>query len=367
MVPGPGPAAELFRRAGYPVHSIPLAAWYYLAHVPRLKPSTRVKHALLAPVTTLALGRLLDRVRPDVVHLNCALLPVAAATVVGRHLPLVWHIREVIPDDDPRARDLLVNAARRATARVAISGAAAGPFRPAGEVRVIHEGVEPAEWWRPDARGTTRTALGIGVEEIVLLYAAGFSPHKGQMEFLEALPEALARVPNLRILMAGDDAAPGWTQRVRRRAAELGLGPGSGRAARIDWLGWRSDLPNLLAACEAALPADVAVFVPTAGEGFGLPLIEAMAAGRALIGPDDPTGREIVTDRVTGCLVRPNDRDALALAIHGAASDPDRRARFGAAARADVERRFTIGAMASAFSEVFEEAARSGSSTRSRL
>lgn len=363
VVPGPGPAADLFRRAGHPVHSIPLAAWYYLAHEPRVKLSTRIKHALLAPVTALALGRLLDRIQPDVVHLNCALLPVAATTVVGRHLPFVWHIREVIPDDDPASRDLLVDAARSATVRVAISGAAAAPFRPAGEVRVIHEGVDPVEWWRPGARGTTRTSLNIADDEVALLYAAGLSRHKGQMEFLEALPAALARVPKLRILMAGGDAEPAWAARVRRRATELGLGPGpgSGSSSRVAWFGWRTDLPDLLAA------ADIAAFIPTAGEGFGLPLIEAMAAGRALIGPLDPTGREIVADQVTGCLVRPGDRDALVAAIHGLANDPERRARFGAAARADVERRFTIGAMASAFGAVFEEAARSGPLSRSRL
>lgn len=374
VLPGPGPLSRTFRGAGFSVRHLPLAAFYYLAHQPRVKLTTRIRHTALAPITRHLLGRLLDRERFDLVHLNTSIIPVCGETAARRGLPVLWHVREVIPPDDPAARRRLLEAARsHASAIVAISAAAAAPFREIGPVRVIHEGVPVDAWWRPAARLPVRQALGAGPDDVVLLYPATLNPYKGQATLLEALPEALRVAPRLVVWFAGGEGRRGERVALQARAARLGV------AGRVRWLGWRDDMPDLMAA------SDLVAFLPVREEGFGLPLIEAMAAGRPVITLDRGPAPEIVAHGRTGFLVGlrgpvadaeeatrkrrsadagletgPEDAAAVAGAVARLALDGAARERVGRAARAEAEQRFDLSRMARAFEEVFERTARRG-------
>jgi glycosyltransferase involved in cell wall biosynthesis len=75
---------------------------------------------------------------------------------------------------------------------------------------------------------------------------------------------------------------------------------------------------------------DLVVHVPEY-EGFGLVLLEAMAAGRALVVNDAPGGMtELVDDGVNGRIVRAGSAEALVDALHALAAEPAERARLGA-------------------------------------
>lgn len=79
------------------------------------------------------------------------------------------------------------------------------------------------------------------------------------------------------------------------------------------------------------------------GDKDGIPvvLMEAMAAGRAVIAGDLPTIRELVDDRESGLLVAPDDSEALAQSIRKLAADPDAMAKLGTAARDKVTAEFS--------------------------
>jgi glycosyltransferase involved in cell wall biosynthesis len=70
--------------------------------------------------------------------------------------------------------------------------------------------------------------------------------------------------------------------------------------------------------------------------------IEALAYGLPVVAANHGGLPEIVRDRTTGILVRPNDPAALAKALRELADDPERRARMGRAAAADVHERFGL-------------------------
>jgi glycosyltransferase involved in cell wall biosynthesis len=70
-------------------------------------------------------------------------------------------------------------------------------------------------------------------------------------------------------------------------------------------------------------------------------LLEALAAGRAVVTTDVPGCRDAVTDGVEGLLVPPRDPDALARALRRLIEDPELRARLGAAGRERAVREFS--------------------------
>jgi glycosyltransferase involved in cell wall biosynthesis len=167
----------------------------------------------------------------------------------------------------------------------------------------------------------------------------------------------LRGAPGLVVWFAGGEGRRGERAALHARAARLGV------STRVRWLGWRDDVPELLAAC------DLVAFLPAREEGFGLPLIEAMAAGRPLITLDRGPAAEIVIPGVTGILVAPRPPGtraedaapaALALAVKNLALDAAARERLGRAARREAEQRFDLPRMARAFEEVFERTARRG-------
>jgi glycosyltransferase involved in cell wall biosynthesis len=87
----------------------------------------------------------------------------------------------------------------------------------------------------------------------------------------------------------------------------------------------------------------VDVFVmPSIWEGFGLVLLEAMAAGRPIVASRVATIPEVVADGETGLLVPAGDPLALADALAQLAEDPDRAARMGEAGRERLRRQFSV-------------------------
>lgn len=109
-----------------------------------------------------------------------------------------------------------------------------------------------------------------------VLYAGGLEAHKNAQLAVAALACAPSDV---RLAMAGP-----WSERRRRRLAARATALGVGE--RIDWLGYVS--ASRLAALRAGA---VAVLVPSRKEGFGLPVLEAMAAGTPALCADIPALR----------------------------------------------------------------------------
>ncbi|HEX4054943.1 MAG TPA: glycosyltransferase family 4 protein [Tepidisphaeraceae bacterium] len=91
---------------------------------------------------------------------------------------------------------------------------------------------------------------------------------------------------------------------------------------------------------EALAGIDVLV-LPSDAEGFGLVLIEAMAAGVPVIGTNVPGIRDVIRDGENGLLVPPRNPQALANAIEKVLSDPSLHEKLSAGGRASVQGRFT--------------------------
>ena len=142
---------------------------------------------------------------------------------------------------------------------------------------------------------------------------------------LDVLLEALARLPNAYLWIAGEGPL---RAELETKAQNLFVKP------RVRFLGWRTDAAALFAACD--------LFVcPSRHEPLGNVVIEAWAQGVPVVAADSAGPAALIRHGETGLLVPVNDAPALARAIRDALADREMARRIGAAGRAAFEARFT--------------------------
>ncbi|HZO07926.1 MAG TPA: glycosyltransferase family 1 protein [Myxococcota bacterium] len=208
---------------------------------------------------------------------------------------------------------VMKRAARDADALIAVSRAARDEICTAlgldpGRFTVVPHGVGAVPRAEPAPDAAVRERLGLGEGRVVLCVAA-VRPHKNQELLVRALPHLPGDVT---VVLAGRHE--GYDQRLRELAAELGV------SERLRLAGYLPD-PELerlwlLAGCAA---------FPTRAEGFGLPVLEAMARGVPVACSDIPVLREVggeVPD-----YFDPADPETAARAIVAALADRERGRR----------------------------------------
>lgn len=158
-----------------------------------------------------------------------------------------------------------------------------------------------------------------GLDGPVVLYPAITYPHKNHRTLVEAFPSVLARHPDAVLVLPGGVG--------RAEAQVLALVEALGIGDRVRRLG-------RVPAADVAGLYDLAsvVAVPSAYEGFGLPAVEAMVHGVALVAADATALPEVVGD--AGLLVDPEDPAAWAAALSDLLADPARQRALGTAGRA---------------------------------
>jgi glycosyltransferase involved in cell wall biosynthesis len=203
-----------------------------------------------------------------------------------------------------------------------------------GPAQVILNGVRfdpPTE-----ARMTIRSELGLG-DAFTLIMVARIDDMKGHDTLLQAAALLREAGQSPALLLVGDGER---RRAMQAMARELGLG------ADARFLGYRRDIPNLLAA------ADLFV-LPSRSEGMPLSVLEAMAAGLPVVATRVGGVPELVSDGVHGLLVSIDDAPALAGAIRRLMSDPASAARMGSAGRDRVNRQFSFDAMLDAYDRIY--------------
>jgi glycosyltransferase involved in cell wall biosynthesis len=266
------------------------------------------------------LVRWLSELAPDVVHVNCLphLRGAAAASELG--LPVVWHVREMLPPG--RRRRWFADRLRsHAGSIVAVSEAVAGWLREeelGSRVVVIYNGVDPPSEL-PDCEAERRR-FGLPLGAIVVGLFSQLVAHKGGLDLVRAAHGAVAEDDRLHFLMAGQ--GPESFKRELRR--EIASGPAAGHVQVVPP---QTDIWGLLAAADlVALPTLWPDPLPRV-------VMEAMAAGKAVVAYENGGVPEMVVDGETGRLCRPGDVEDLAQAIIELTRDETQRKGLGEVGR----------------------------------
>lgn len=219
---------------------------------------------------------------------------------------------------------------------------------PADRIELIPSTVDPARVAPGRARAEVRAELGAAADEVVVLALGALVPRKG----LDVLLAALARL----------DPASRWRLWIggegpeRARLAELARA--AGLAPRVQLLGVRDDVGNLLGA------ADV-FCLPSRAEGLGVAALEAMAAGRPVLATRVGGLADAIVDGRTGRLVEPDDPAALAAVLARWIADPLERERLGRAGPERVAERFLPEQMVRAYRKLYARILEPADSSRS--
>lgn len=298
----------------------------------------------------LRLWRLIRRRRIQIVHVNknpLTLHAIPAAWLAGA--ACVWHVR------NPVRRFGRIGAwlVRHCDALACVSESIAEPFRQAfpqatAKLAIVPEGIDPAPYSNREAGLACRRELGLPPEARVIGTVGRITPWKGQDDFLRAAALVAARHPEARFLVVGDclsspaeaKADQAFRQRLHALAAELGI------ADRVLFTGFREDMP-------AAMNALDIFVLPSHSEPFGIVLLEAMAAGRPIVGTAAGGVPEIVRDGQEALLVPPREPAALAAAVERLLDDKGLAASLAAAAAARVAGQFPLWRPAAILRELY--------------
>jgi glycosyltransferase involved in cell wall biosynthesis len=186
------------------------------------------------------------------------------------------------------------------------------------KVSVIHSGVDTERFQNPGvSKAEARRALGLPKDALAVGYAGWLTPVKSPETLLSAMGRLMTGRDNLWLVMAGDGPLRGALEALAR---ELGI------ADRVLFLGWRSDMPQVMAALDVFA-------LPSLNEGMGRVVAEAMAAGLPVAASRTGGVPDLVGDGETGYLAPPGDALGLAAALARLLEDPEARLAMGARAR----------------------------------
>ena len=307
---------------------------------PRVVPLPSLRSPGLATLGSLAaLRRLIRDTAARLLHANGS-RAMAYAGPAGRLAgrPVVWHVR--VADREPALDRVLAALAAAVIVNSRAVGARFDWARP-GKVRCIYNGVDPARFHPHTPPPGLRAALGLPEDARVVGSVGRFVAYKGYDQLVETARLVHRRMPGVHWLLVGDGEL---RAALEAQCRQLGL------KETVHFLGWRDDVPELLALCDV-------VVLPSLGEHFGRVLIEAMATAKPVVATDAGGVPEIVLDGQTGLLVPPADPAALARATLDLLADPDRAARLAEAGRRRAEAEFGLARHVAAVEALYDELA----------
>lgn len=278
-----------------------------------------------------------------------------------RRAPLIWHARR----NDEMIIGLLLrtlgwplklvftSAAQRHHKRltrwliaqmdaiIATSDASAAYLK--REATVIPHGVDADVYAPPADRAAAFTESGLPGRYAIGCFGR-IRAQKGSDVFVEAMCKLLPRYPDFTAVMVGAIVAEqtGFANELKKRIEAAGL------ASRIVMTG------ELAIEEVQRWYQRLTIYAFTSrNEGFGLTLIEAMAAGAALVAARAGAAELVIEDGITGVLVPTGDADALAAALEPLMRDVASANAMGVRGRQRVEEKFSLDAEAAAISGVY--------------
>jgi len=294
------------------------------------------------PVTIYQLYRLLKKKRIDIILTNmekelrlCGMaaklvgtLPVISRRGIDHPLKNKLHYRFtynclttcIVANSESTKRSLLQNS----------------PWLNPNRIQVIYNGIDPDNYSESKTKDL-RGELDIPKDSSVVGFVGQLNERKGLDTLLPAFKQLREKIPQAMLLAVGKGD---MQESIEHFVSENKMNDS------VRLIGFREDIPNVMRTIDMLV-------LPSWWEGFGIVLIEAMAAGKPVITTNVSSMPEIVTHGETGLIVALKNVQELYEAMYQLISYPQIAIKLGRQGREDVERRFTLHAMVDQYESLF--------------
>lgn len=206
------------------------------------------------------------------------------------------------------------------------------------KIKVVYHGIDYEKY---SERNITdlRNQLGLSQQDLIIGFVGRLSVQKGIKYLLDAFRLVTEKFKNVHLVIAGTGELEGMVKEFTKRF---------NLENRIHLLGFRKDIPDLMRTFDIFL-------LPSLWEGFGIVLIEAMAAGKPVVATNASSIPEVVEDGRSGILVPPENAKAISEALAKLISEPELRIKFGGEGLKIVKEKFTIDRMINDYENFFYE------------
>lgn len=167
-----------------------------------------------------------------------------------------------------------------------------------------------------------RNDLGYNQNDFILIYVAEFIDRKNHKFIVDSLPTIVKIIPNVKILFAGKGML---MEKMKEYAVQKGVD------VNIDFLGYRSDIGNLMAISDVGISSSKL-------EGLGLNIAEAMFTGLPVIASIDKGHKEMITHGYNGFLFSQGDHVQFVSFVTKLYNDPQMRNEMGNEAYQSIQK-----------------------------
>lgn len=209
------------------------------------------------------------------------------------------------------------------------------PWLPPKKIKVIYNGIEPQRFRLHS--DSLRRKLKIAKGDFVFGFAGQLDERKGLHTLLPAFASLRKKQKRVKLLLAGEGPLQSTIERfIGKNELENS----------VYLLGFWENMPEFMANIDTLI-------LPSLWEGFGIVLIEAMAAGKPVIATRTSNIPEVVPDRKVGLLVQKQDANQLTAVMEKLVAEPEAAAEMGRQGRKWVEKKFTAERMTSELENYF--------------
>jgi glycosyltransferase involved in cell wall biosynthesis len=307
------------------------------------------------PRIPIRIGRELARFQPDVVHTHRYALAYCYLPLRWRPPPAAVHTIHNLASREVGSvgRSVHKSAFKHGVVPISIAREVSDTFAAEYQLprpRLIPNGIQ-VDHFRCSSkeRALWRAAENYPEKDLLVVSVGRLDPQKNPLRLLDVFERAFPE-PTTRLLLIGEG---GLRPEIEARIVERGLGE------RVRLFGMREDVREILGAADLYLSV-------SDWEGNPLSIMEAMAAGLAVVATSVGGVPELIEAGVSGLLAPPEDLGALVSSLRET-QRPERRRELGSQAVLRAERLFGVDRMVHHYEDLFESLVKASTSNRARV
>lgn len=302
--------------------------------------------------TAWRLRRLLHRLQPEVIHTHSlgTLIYAGLATTFSRHGAIVHGEHILLPPEECQPRRLRQRRwfYRQVRAAHSVSEGVRqqliGHGFSAEKILPLLNGVDCGHFKPGDRMAARRQIGGLPEDALVLGIVGRFAPQKGHARLIEVFAELCTTRSDLHLLIIGGGGSEEDNSRAQARASQA--------AARIHFTGFQNNLPPYYQSLDLLI-------APSTLEGLSNAVLEAMACGVPVLAHPACGNSEMISAGLDGFIAELDTPAKLRRELDLVLAQAELLPAKGLAARAKVERQFSLDAMTEQYINLYRDVATS--------